>query len=383
MSMRVSYKKQILFGVMLLAVLFGVVEGLSYTYERLFVVCHMMTSDAASDIDFITKKNVCDAYDMIQYEYGTGHRQIVPNQHNDVININSHGLRGPEFSQSKPDDTYRIFVLGGSTTFGWGTTSDSATIPGHLQTMYDEQDLALRTEVINAGLPNVVSFTEHWMIKTRLLDMDPDFFIIYDGLNDAALHLENPGISEDKHLKILSGEFTLDEITTTQKTHSNVFSEILYEYIAPTKTVQSLIDIRDILTSAPKPSIQYDNTPVDEKVSAWADRWNEICQIGKARGFDVMIVTQPILSSGGHMSEFAKRQYEHDKIELLEDRLEHYAKALSDLESCTVTLDLRKVLYDVDRPVYIDSAHLNDFGNKVVASAIFEKSYPIVHLGEK
>lgn len=379
MSMRVSYKKQVLFGVMLLAVLFGVAEGLSYTYEHLFVVCDMMTSDATSDIDFITKKNICGAYDMIQYDYSTGHRQIVPNQHNDIININSHGFRGPEFSESKPDDTYRIFVLGGSTMYGWGTTSDSTTIPGHLQAMYDEQDLFLKTEVINAGIPNIVSFTEHWMIKTRLLDMDPDLFIIYDGLNDAALHFENPGISEDKHLKILSGESTLDEITAKQKTYSNVFSEILYEYITPTKTVQTLIDIRDILASAPQRSTQHDNTPIDKKVSAWVDRWNEICNVGKEQGFDVMVVTQPILSSNSHMSEFTKRLYEHNKNELLEERLEHYAKALSDLESCTVTLDLRKVLYDIDRQVYIDAWHLNDFGNKIVASAIFERSYPIVH----
>ena len=48
-------------------------------------------------------------------------------------NFNIHGFRGDEFSEIKPPNTYRIFMVGGSTLFGSGESSDDATIPGILQ----------------------------------------------------------------------------------------------------------------------------------------------------------------------------------------------------------------------------------------------------------
>ena len=48
----------------------------------------------------------------------------------DMININSLGFRGDEFSKIKSDRTYRIFMVGSSPMFGYGATSDETTIPG-------------------------------------------------------------------------------------------------------------------------------------------------------------------------------------------------------------------------------------------------------------
>jgi len=48
------------------------------------------------------------------------------------ITYNSHGFRGNEFEKEKPDNTFRIFTLGGSTTEGVGAEDDE-TWPAHLQ----------------------------------------------------------------------------------------------------------------------------------------------------------------------------------------------------------------------------------------------------------
>ena len=69
----------------------------------------------------------------------------------DMININSLGFRGDEFSKIKPDETYRIFMLGGSPMFGYGATSDETTIPGFTQKIFDEKDFGFDIEVINSG----------------------------------------------------------------------------------------------------------------------------------------------------------------------------------------------------------------------------------------
>ena len=60
-------------------------------------------------------------------EYPVNHYE--PNQSLTTININSLGFRGSDFEIIKDPNTYRIFMVGGSTTFGTGSTSDNKTIP--------------------------------------------------------------------------------------------------------------------------------------------------------------------------------------------------------------------------------------------------------------
>ena len=67
-------------------------------------------------------------------------------------NFNSLGFRGDEFSQTKPLNTYRIFMVGGSTTLGIsGESSVDTTIPGILKKIFDSYDSGQKIEVINAG----------------------------------------------------------------------------------------------------------------------------------------------------------------------------------------------------------------------------------------
>ncbi len=108
-----------------------------------------------------------------------------PNQDFQTMNINSHGFRGTEIGIEKPENTYRIFGVGGSTMMGSGSLSDVTTITGFLQNEFDKQTLQYDVEVINAGLSGAWSHTEINLIKTKLLKFNPDLFIIYDGWNDA------------------------------------------------------------------------------------------------------------------------------------------------------------------------------------------------------
>ena len=102
----------------------------------------------------------------------------------DMININSLGFRGDEFSKIKPDRTYRIFMLGGSPMFGYGATSDETTIPGFTQKFLDEKNFGFDIEVINSGVQAVSSDTELELVKRKLIAFSPDLIIIYDGWND-------------------------------------------------------------------------------------------------------------------------------------------------------------------------------------------------------
>ena len=100
-----------------------------------------------------------------------------------IAAFNKEGFRGPKIIKEKPENTYRIFAVGGSTTFG-SALLDHQTWPYYLQKKFDVSGLSTTIEVINAGISGASSKDETLLIKERLLDYDPDLYIVYDGWND-------------------------------------------------------------------------------------------------------------------------------------------------------------------------------------------------------
>ena len=105
--------------------------------------------------------------------------------------VNSRGFRGPEFAMPKPEGTYRIFALGGSTTFGIfpATTSDTTTYPAVLQVLLNAnkpEPAIKRYEVVNAGVPGYSTRTSTTNFHARILHLQPDAIIIYHNTNDLA-----------------------------------------------------------------------------------------------------------------------------------------------------------------------------------------------------
>ena len=102
---------------------------------------------------------------------------------------NSHGFRGVEFQKQKHDVDFRIFTVGGSTTYGVGTDAGE-TWPAHLQQIINEEIIGKKIEVINAGLGGATSETEYSLIKNKIAALEPDLIIMYDGWNDYVYDVE-------------------------------------------------------------------------------------------------------------------------------------------------------------------------------------------------
>jgi len=101
---------------------------------------------------------------------------------------NSHGFRGEDFSETKSHNTFRIFAVGGSTTFG-AAVNDDETWPGHLQHIINEKITGKKIEVINAGKGGVATVHEYELIKDKITSLDPDLIIMYDGWNELRFQL--------------------------------------------------------------------------------------------------------------------------------------------------------------------------------------------------
>jgi len=105
-------------------------------------------------------------------DYDAGYRRVVR------LSVNRHGLRGPEPSEPKAPGRVRIVCLGGSTTFGY-MVSDGEEWPARLGAL-----LSHRFEVLNGGRPGATTFRDFSYLRDRLLRLEPDVVILYEGFND-------------------------------------------------------------------------------------------------------------------------------------------------------------------------------------------------------
>jgi len=120
----------------------------------------------------------------------------VPNGHAFLmgvdVHINSHGLRDREYSVVKAPGTYRILMLGDSTTFGWGVQLEE-TIPKLLESRLNEGRLPgiERFEVLNAGVGNYNAERYVSRFFKELKDLDPTDIVVHYFLRDG----EDPAVA--------------------------------------------------------------------------------------------------------------------------------------------------------------------------------------------
>ncbi len=109
--------------------------------------------------------------------YPTPNHRVGANTHNSI------GFRGREFALSKPDNTYRIVALGGSTTYSSGVDDYEKSYPSLLEAYLRESGFDA-VEVINAGASGYTSHQNLINLQFRVLPLEPDLIIVYQGFND-------------------------------------------------------------------------------------------------------------------------------------------------------------------------------------------------------
>ena len=96
---------------------------------------------------------------------------------------NALGYRGPEIALPKPQGTFRIVAMGGSTTYSTGTTAEES-YPAFLQSILRDDYGYSNVEVINAGVSGYTSWEVLSSFAFRVLELEPDMLIYYGALND-------------------------------------------------------------------------------------------------------------------------------------------------------------------------------------------------------
>lgn len=348
--------------------LIGLESG-SRAYEFFVPICNIIESDVFKN-DFFTVRSICYDNNLIEYNQ-VGLISLEPNQYLNTININSYGFRGDEISLKKDDNTYRIFVVGGSTVFGIGSTSDQTTIPGYLQGFFDNQDLVKKIEVINAGAGHAASTQEKIMIKHMLIDFNPDLIIAYDGWNDAL------------RMDIIEEEDKNYENWQTLQNPKNKLKFGTYKFY------RTPFVIYDVFFKQFEP----DNTfGVKKKISAdeeilqvaeqWKNNWIDVCNFGKQNNFQTMVILQPELKSGNKILSTSESLIEYNEYDMIRLKtLNEMAKSIGEIQNfCDVAVDWGTAFDGVHEPIFIDAVHMSDSGNKIISKKLFELSLPMIQL---
>jgi len=234
------------------------------------------------------------------------------------MTFNSEGFRGPEFLSDKPDNVYRIFAIGGSTTFGM--KNDYETWPYYLQKIFDRIDLNYKVEVINAGISSAWSGSETKLIREKILDYNPDLLLVYDGWNDVRMQLGEPqGRIAEPHMA--------------------------------------------------NPTI-------------WKENWIESCKFTNEKNIKTILTLQPFLGTGDRIMSNHEQALFLNHSYWINNDVNEYAKYQSNLKEiskhCTETKDLTGIYNQIDKSIYLDLGHVGLEGEKIVATHFFKLALPYI-----
>lgn len=115
-----------------------------------------------------------------------------PNYRKGLTFHNSLGYRNDEFTLEKPEGVFRIVTLGGSSTYDVRIPDNASMFTTRLQESLSDDYGFRNVEVINAGVPGYNSWEILVNLEFRVLDLDPDLVVIYEGTNDVHARLVEP-----------------------------------------------------------------------------------------------------------------------------------------------------------------------------------------------
>jgi len=323
-------------------------------------------TDAFNDADWYNLRWVC--FDSIAVEVIEDPILLhAPNQSFTTININNVGFRGPDISNEKPMGTYRIFVVGGSTTFGYGSSNDHTTIPGYIQEEFQNNENFKNIEVINAGIGLATSFEEKYLIQNIIADLSPDMIIVYDGWNDAGY-------------RKINGMVPLGIVDTDK----DPFKFKNYPFYRTPFVISANIINNDVQAGSDIRTQKEIVTPEIKKTvtDLWKQNIEQICKTQEKNGIKTMVFLQPLVSTGNKPLFGDESTFHNPELHDLEDTREIVLMLSGQLDSlkntCSVVVNLTNVFDNKKKPVFYDQGHLNDLGNEIIAKKIYENIFPIV-----
>jgi len=377
--------RKILFSLLYIAFLLAILEVASY-----LVVVHLYDNKLGN-------KSERHLYSSIR-----GH-QLNPDYSRsfDTGNARIHSSQGfrrdGTVSVAKPDDTFRIIVLGGSTLYGIGvqpgdfypahpTLSNTETVPYYLETELKEYFAGLspsrKVEVINAGVTAYHTFQHVLYFYETLYEYEPDMVLFLDGHND----FYNVGVTNPIKQYGYSSVNMVDALNRRKPFFSlhvfvNVFAEKSYFFKLVAKSTKVLFEKYEVTPY----NTAGDYTALDRD---FVSEFKETAHTGFMRNYMLIdsfanyydfcfhVFLQPevvfeelsLLSDhDANIADITRTHYGQPREELMKRSREQFSDLFS--RNGIDFTDIGEIggTEHKDEALYIDYTHLTPRGSKLVA----------------
>lgn len=293
-----------------------------------------------------------------------------------VARSNSMAYRGPEVSFQKPPGTFRIVLLGGSTTRGFGVDNGSA-IDDFMRPMLAERWPGVPFEVVNLALGGYDAYQAWERLRTDGVPMSPDLIILNTGINDVRsaqyADLEIPGPDP----RTLIWEADLSQIRAEQERGGpGLWTRIKHRlYLARLPGF-----VRARLTGAKRIERMDTVEPRPEVVDYFEAQVRRTADLADTLGAALVLAKPASALRYMDPRSMSHRGYWIIDAETTEEvrnwlgaRLERVARELA-AEGRPVAFVAPELPFEM----FIDDCHLNADGNRAVARAFVEASAPFI-----
>lgn len=298
----------------------------------------------------------------------------------------------PPVLRQKPVGVYRVIVLGGSTVMGDGSPRPSQNLVGMLRATVREQRITAvdgrQVEFINAGVDGYNSAQEYLYFVSRLIRLEPDLVVVYDGWNDSYVWTDSSIMA------------TMSPFRT--KTHEEGTRRLEASYSVSGSFLLALVNLKSALTEGhfrlammelPSRLLQkpQEDEDADDRSESYDPRlmdfYRENHRALVALADDrlaVALFLQPLVGTDDRaLSEEEKASWWYSEFEWeMGNRVPFYRDArrvLAELKEKNrgkqqvCVADLSDSLRSVTETVYADTGHLFPNGNRIVASRMLDE----------
>jgi len=298
--------------------------------------------------------------------------------------INSLGFRSFEFTKKKPNNTLRIFFIGGSTTFGSNAGGNEYAIPDILNFILNSNSKLYKFEVINAGVLGYSTWQNKLKVR-EIFSYEPDLVFIMDGFTDA---VRANDLSYEEIKKFTSeNDKQLYEMSEVQNRFINFLNEQLeivklIKYLA-TKYQKSQLSISNIKEIK---EIK-ENYTLKEKLKLFKTEFNlkEEVNFLLKNNTKVVILKNPWIIDTKERYESIKSNINGSKL-IKNIDYNFYIRSYNEIheilgrvcnELSIYCIDLHKTFQEIDdknfpQKLFSDTFHFNRYGNFLIAKELSE-----------
>lgn len=343
--------------------------------------------------------------------------QLEESQESKYWQINQQGFRDREpVLPSKPKQEIRIFVIGGSTAFGYGSSSNETTIGERLEArlqqrvgqqkdlpqFYQPDVLPIDPEqrqaalakpakiksgqyrVVNAAVPGYASGNELAQLALQILNYNPDVVIVLDGYADLMLAGSEKAVDIPQLEEYLDNEFAyfrayVSRLLEPIENNSYLVQSIQNRLLDPENPQNTDFYLKD----EPEDLVNYlpeNEEELAQRVNRYYNNHQQILKLCAAAQIPVIFATQPEIT-GQDPSRLTEKegsvttQLGREYIQTVKNAYPEFIAANQKLAN-TFPYNVRAVdSYNLSdkypSPSFIDPTHLTDEANQQVAEQLY------------